>query len=123
MKIDESKILKNINEFLLQSDPLNQAIQYNWKLRDLRIGEGERVQWLLYKLPLTMDVSFATKDDVFSFLSNIEQRVHFSPDAWFDANLVYHLKSFNYDILNYTRSQDVQVELIAYYYNAKKGFF
>jgi hypothetical protein len=29
MKIDESKILKNINEFLLQSDPLNQAIQYN----------------------------------------------------------------------------------------------
>jgi len=120
MAIDEWKILKNINEFLLQRDPLERQVMYNGKMRSLSLGEPERVQWLLYKIPVTMDITFQSKDDVFAFLQNIEKRLHYTQEAGFQTNLVYHIKDFSYDVLNFHAPQDVRVVLDMFYYNSKR---
>ncbi|MCS6982889.1 MAG: hypothetical protein NZL83_01740 [Candidatus Absconditabacterales bacterium] len=120
MLIDEGKILKNINEFLLQRDPLERQVMYNGKMRSLSLGEPERIEGLLYKLPVTIDITFQSKDDVFAFLHNIEKRLHYTQEEGFQTNLIYHIKDFTYDVLNFQSPQDVRVVLEMFYYNSKR---
>lgn len=42
MEIDEKKILKNINEFLLQKDPFGTQMEYNGQILKISIGKPEK---------------------------------------------------------------------------------
>jgi len=77
MEIDEKKILKSINEFLLQKDPFSRTLAYNGELLSVTIGDSIQEEGLLYSLPVDLRVRFDTKEKVLSYLQHIEDHVFY----------------------------------------------
>ncbi len=115
MDIDEKKILKNLNEYLLIKNPFAQQKVRNWQFLWLEIWNPKQVQWKLYKVPVKMQIRFPNKDDVLSFLDNVEKKIFYTKLYGFDNAIAYKIDKVNYDIMNYEVSQDVNVELTAFF--------
>lgn len=119
MAIDERKILRNINEFLLQENPFEAWLNYNAKLNSLRIWDPEIFQWNISLVPLDMDITFADKEGLLSFINNVEKHIYAIKEDQtvnLDYALLYKITAINYDVVNYNQSQEVAVEMDLYYY-------
>lgn len=109
MAVNEKILLANINEYLLR-DPDTKS--KNGTVNKIAIGESKDFFWNLFYVPIQLNITFATKDALLSFIDNVEKKVL----ADENYRVLYKIATVNYDIANYAIQQEVDVELNAYYY-------
>ena len=107
MRFNQKLVLKNINDFLLKT--------VSW------LGNGELLsitfwspvsvdsEYNLFRIPITLRVTFEHEEMLMSFLHNVEERVHLT------IPILYKIDSMNYDIVNYSQEQTVAITMNAYY--------
>jgi hypothetical protein len=115
MEVDESKILKNINEFITQKNILDTKRDYNGIVSSITIDNPENLENNIMKVPVELTITFNSKQDLLTFLSNIENYVFAEWDD-LSSSVLFRIEELKYDIVNYKESQDVQVSLSAYAY-------
>ena len=115
MDVDESKILKNINEFITQKNILDTKRDYNGIVSSITIDNPENLENNIMKVPVELTITFNSKQDLLTFLSNIENYVFAEWDD-LSSSVLFRIEELKYDIVNYKESQDVQVSLSAYAY-------
>lgn len=115
MEVDESKILKNINEFITQKNILDTKRDYNGIVSSITIDNPEDLENNIMKVPVELTITFNSKQDLLTFLSNIENYVFAEWDD-LSSSVLFRIEELKYDIVNYKESQDVQVSLSAYAY-------
>lgn len=109
MTVNEKILLTNINEYLLKDIKTSQN---NGIINQIAIGEPTVFYGNLYYVPLRLNITFATKDALLSFVENIEEKV-FS-DARY--RVLYKINKINYDLAHYTLQQQADIDMNAYYY-------
>lgn len=117
MEIDEAKILKSINEYMLQKNILWWSRVYNGVVTSISIGSPTIIENNIIKAPLSLLISFDKKEDLLSFLNNVENYIYVDPQEWTNSSILFRIEELKYDIVNYKESQDVEVSLSAYAYN------
>ena len=119
MDIDEAKILKNINEFITQKDIFSEKINRNGKVSSINIGDSSMLENNIIKVPIILTITFDNKQNLLSFLTNIENYIFVDPQYKLDASILFRIEELQYDIVNYRESQDVEISLSAYAYKSK----
>ena len=109
MFVNEKILLANINDYLVK-DP--QSTTKNWAINKINIGEPKQFFWNLFYVPVRLNITFNSKDSLLSFIDNVEKRVL----AKEDYRVLYKIDTVNYDIVNYSTQQKVDIDLNAYYY-------
>ena len=121
MKIDEQKILRNLDQYLIKNDPTEKVSTTNGVIEGIEIGEPEAVSGTIasakdanfYRVPITIKVTFSDKDDLISFVDNIEKFV--IPNK--KDRILYKIDEVSYDMMAYDESQTTEILLSAYYFN------
>ncbi len=117
MKVNESKILKNINEFITRDESYTDEIRYNWTVTNILIDEPKDIENKMIQVPITLTITFNNKENLIKFLHNIENRVFYDTKDGLNDSILYRIDELKYDIVNYKETQDVEVILSAYAYN------
>lgn len=107
MQINEKLLLVNINEYLLKTDKSK-----NWQINSISFGESETVLSQLYSIPVKLTVSFDTKDDLLSFVDNVDTKILENKSY----RILYKIDQIAYDIMNYNQEQTVDILMHAFYY-------
>lgn len=110
MKFNQKLLLRNLNEFLLRTPQW----VLNGLLLSINFGPTAEVDkdLSLFVLPVNLKIEFAQKNMLMSFLDNLENKVSL------ELPVLYIIQSINYDIVNYSRTQVVNVAVNVYYYEA-----
>lgn len=112
MIIDERRILRNINEFLLQTDPTNiTSPSRNGTINDISISDPQVYQNNINRVPLTLTIRFQDQNALLSFLDNVEHKI--APDP--EKRVRYIIDQVKYDVSNYQQEQEVQIDMSAFY--------
>ncbi len=109
MVIDEKKILENLNDFLLRKDIENR--EYNGEIEAIHIGQESVFDDNIYYSPIDLKIVFDNKDDLLSFVDNIEARV--LPEK--ETRILYQIDNIRYDILRSQEKQSVDLALYMFY--------
>ena len=118
MAINESKILKSINEFMTKSShSLADERKYNGNVTDISIGDNEILDNNIVQVPVNLTITFNTQDNLIDFLNNLENRIFYDQVDGLNNSILYKIQEIKYDIVNYKDSQDVEILLYAYAYN------
>ena len=115
MKIDEKKILKNLDQYLIKNNPAVKVSTPNGQIEEIEIWEPEPVakDSVFFKLPIKIKVTFSDKDDLISFVDNIERFI--IPNA--EDRILYQIDEVSYDMMAYDETQTTEIQLSAYYFN------
>mgnify|MGYP001643172706 CR=1 FL=1 len=115
MKIDEKKILKNLDQYLIKNNPAEKVSTPNGQIEEIEIWEPEPVakDSVFFKLPIKIKVTFSDKDDLISFVDNIERFI--IPNA--EDRILYQIDEVSYDMMAYDETQTTEIQLSAYYFN------
>ncbi|MBP7884951.1 hypothetical protein KAZ93_02075 [Patescibacteria group bacterium] len=116
MDVDEAKILKIINEFLTQKDFLSTKRSYNGIVNDILIADSIPLENNIVKVPISLRMTFDSKEDLLIFLENVENRVFTDSANNTSVAVLFEIGEIGYDIVNYQDSQDVSIDLLAYAY-------
>lgn len=106
---DQKKILKNIMEYLMVNDNKNNI----WEINIITFWTPKLLDndlWI-YSLPIVLSIDFKDKNDFFTFLNNIEYNISNDID-----NILYKISAINYDIVNYSQQQTVNINMEIYFY-------
>jgi hypothetical protein len=78
------------------------------------MGEPEVIEGKVkfYKLPIEVEITFDDKDDLITFVDNIESYI--IPDK--ENRILYVIDEVSYDIMAYDEEQSTNVSLSAYYF-------
>ena len=117
MEVNESKILKTINEFMTKANILSIERKYNGTVTNIDIWDTKSLENNIIQVPVSMTVTFDTKENLINFISNIENNIFYSQTDWLNDSILYRIEELKYDIVNYKETQDVAVVLSAYAYN------
>jgi hypothetical protein len=117
MTIDEPKVIKNINEFLGQKDVFSPTKWYNGIIESIQIGNLTTDKDNIWHAPVTLAMTFERKEDILTFLGNVEKYIFTDPEKWLDYSILFVVQNIDYDIINYKESQKVSITLDAYSYN------
>lgn len=114
MGIDEKKILKNLDQYLIRSDPSQPSSPRNGEIQSIEIWSGTLIdqKTQFYKIPISVKVVFASKDDLVSFVNNIEKFIISEEND----RILYHIEEVSYDMMAYAESQETELKLLAYYF-------
>ncbi len=120
MDIDEGKILKSINEFLLESSLSSiEERTYNGVVTNITIGEKNELENHIIQAPINLTITFNSQNNLVDFLTNLEDRIFYSQANGLNDSILYEVQQINYDIVNYDEAQDVEVILNVYAYDKK----
>ncbi len=108
MVIDEKKILANLNEFLLRK---NNDGEYNGTIEWVHIWEEESFDKNIFISPVDLKIAFDNKDDLLSFVDNIEKRILQQRDY----RILYQIENIKYDILKSQEKQSVDIAMNMFY--------
>lgn len=115
MVVNEKLILANIDEYLIRNmqewDVTNNK---NWSIDRISIWTPTQFQWKLYYVPVRLNISFENKDYLLDFISNVERKVLLDKDY----RILYKIDQVSYNIVEYQDKQDVDIVLVAYYYQS-----
>jgi len=113
MEINEKILLANINEFLLKRIGQNNEWSARiWKLTSISFWESKVVVSQLYSVPIKLQASFTNKDDLLSFIENVDKNVLESKSY----RILYKIDEINYNIMQYDQEQLVDIKMNAFYY-------
>jgi hypothetical protein len=114
MQVDEKKILRNLDQFLTKNDPSEASSLKNGKVEAIKIGDPKLADEKsgFYQLPIELKMTFENKDDLISFVDNIEQYIIPSEND----RILYHIDQVSYDMMAYDEEQTIEIKLSAYYF-------
>ena len=113
MPVDEKKVLKNLNEYLIKQDIL-------WGTKS-RVGDILKISiWdptsikdnHFFSVPVNVTIEFKTVWDLTWFLYNVEKKL---VDNW-ENRILYKIQSVSYDIIANDEPQVTDISMLAYYY-------
>jgi hypothetical protein len=123
MIIDEKSLLMNLDAFMTKrwNETGNPTTQNNGSIEELVIGDPKQIAEQLYQVPVDVVVEFPDSEDLLSFISNTEDRiiVDINTELFKSTPVLYRIQELAYDIVKYEESQEVQIKMIAYYYEEK----
>ena len=117
MPVDEKKVLKNLNEYLIKQDIL-------WGTKS-RVGDILKISiWdptsikdnHFFSVPVNVTIEFKTVWDLTWFLYNVEKKL---VDNW-ENRILYKIQSVSYDIIANDEPQVTDISMLAYYYYDEK---
>lgn len=111
MSFDQKTILRSIYEFL-NKEPWWRT---NWTLQWITFLEPTMIneEYKINALNISMSMEFDHKRDLISFLENTEDKVFVA------LPVLYVVDTINYDIVNYTERQAVNIWMKIYYFDGK----
>lgn len=113
MVVDEKIILTNVDSYLTKLNPHNtNTITKNWVIKKIDIWDPEVFTKNTYQVPMELVITFKNKDGLMSFINNIEKNIMIDKGY----RILYKIDEISYDIVDYTKEQDVTIRLSAYYF-------
>ena len=118
MWVDEKKVLKNLNEYLIKKDISWNDKKKIWEDNILKISiwDPEFVEeWNEHFSMVSVDVEikFDTIGDLTWFLYNIEKKMIDNREN----RILYKIQSVSYDVVTNDEPQITDISMIAYYYH------
>ncbi len=115
MDLDEKAIIANIDSFLLKKDPFNEnSSTMNGILNKISIWDKEQFEQSLYFVPIELNITFANRDWLLSFIDNVEKKIPIEKDL----RMLYKIDNINYDVVNSNETQDVDIYMYLYFYES-----
>lgn len=119
MPVDEKKVLKNLNEYLIKQDILGGSrtrvgdiLKISiWDPRSVKKGNDH-----FFQVPVDITVEFTSIGDLTGFLYNVEKKM---VDKWEDR-ILYKIQSVSYDIIASDQPQVTDISMLAYYYHDER---
>ena len=124
MVIDEKKVLKNLDRYLTRNIPWDNRSTQNGTIWGIHIWEPKIVKHIevwdgdkkrsfnLNSAPIEAEIVFENKDDLITFVDNIEQYIIQEKED----RILYTIDEVSYDIMQYDEKQSTKVSLTAYYF-------
>lgn len=115
MPIDEQKVLRNLNEYLIRNGIVQGVAIKNGDIKSIHINDPEPVEGssVFFSVPLTFSIEFDRVEDLISFVHNVEKKlISITSDR-----ILYKIKTVSYDIVSSNKPQMTTLEMIAYYYH------
>ena len=119
MPVDEKKVLKNLNEYLIKQDITWGSRTRVWDILKISIGDPNSVRrWddHFFQVPVDITVEFSTISDLTWFLYNVEKKM---VNRWEDR-ILYKIQSVSYDIISSDQPQVTDIKMLAYYYHDER---
>ena len=119
MPIDEKKVLKNLNEYLIKQDIMWGSRTKVWDILRISIGDPHAVtngDTHFFQAPVDVTIGFTTIGDLTGFLYNVEKKM---VDKW-DDRILYKIQSVSYDIISSDEPQVTDISMLAYYYHDER---
>ena len=119
MPVDEKRVLKNLNEYLIKKDIAWGEKERVWEILKIEIGDPEAAkEWdeHFFQVPVDVEIEFKTVEGLIGFLYNVEKKLI---DEWEDR-ILYKIQSVSYDIVTRDEPQVTDISMIAYYYHDEK---
>ena len=119
MPVDEKKVLKNLNEYLIKQDITWGSKTKVWDILKISIWDPQAVNNgddHFFEVPVDVTVEFTTIGDLTWFLYNVEKKL---VDKWEDR-ILYKIQSVSYDIISSNEPQVTDISMLAYYYHDER---
>jgi len=119
MLVDEKKVLKNLNEYLIKEDILWNSRTRVWDILRISIWNPTPVEGgdqHFFVVPVNVTIEFVTIDDLIWFLYNVEKKLI---NEWEDR-ILYKIQTVSYDIISNDEPQVTDISMLAYYYYDEK---
>lgn len=113
MPVDEKKVLKNLNEYLIKQDILWGTKSRVWDILKISIWDPTPIKDdHFFSVPVNVTIEFKTIWDLTWFLYNVEKKM---VDDW-ENRILYKIQSVSYDIIANDEPQVTDISMLAYYY-------
>lgn len=119
MPVDEKKVLKNLNEYLIKQDISWGSKTRVWDILKISIWDPQsfnKGDEHFFQVPVDVTVEFTTIGDLTWFLYNVEKKL---VDKWEDR-ILYKIQSVSYDIISSDEPQVTDISMLAYYYHDER---
>ena len=119
MPVDEKKVLKNLNEYLIKQDIAWTSKTRVGDILKISIWDPESVtKWdqHFFEVPVDVSIKFTTIGDLTGFLYNVEKKLIDNSDD----RILYKIQSVSYDIVSNDEPQITDISMLAYYYHDER---
>ncbi len=119
MPVDEKRVLKNLNEYLIKQDISWNDRKRVWDILKINIGDPEPVEWWgdhFFKVTVDVEIQFSTVNDLTDFLHNVEKKLIDNSED----RILYKIQTVSYDIVTNDEPQVTDISMIAYYYHDER---
>lgn len=119
MSVDEKKVLKNLDYYLIKEDISWDAKDRVWDILRITIWDPSPVNWWdqhFFVVPVNVSIKFAEVEDLIWFLYNVEKKMVKDPED----RILYKIQTVSYDIISSDEDQITEIEMLAYYYYDEK---
>ena len=138
LSVDEKKVLKNLNEYLIKEDIEWTWRNVVWKILKISIWDPEVMGYRIketptwnpdnpvkkenipnfFVVPVDVEIEFTEIDDLIWFLYNVEKKL-IDKDKWEDR-ILYKIQTVSYDIIANDEPQITDISMLAYYYDDER---
>ena len=119
MPVDEKRVLKNLNEYLIKQDIVSWGKDKVWDILSINIWDPEQVRpWDDHFMRVTVDVEIEFQKiwDLTGFLHNVEKKlIENSEDR-----ILYKIQTVWYDVVSNDEPQVTHISMMAYYYHDER---
>ena len=118
MPVDEKRVLKNLNEYLIKQNIWNDRKKV-WEILKIEIWDPKPVEWWdnhFFKVSLDVEIKFDTVGDLTGFLYNVEKKMIDNRED----RILYKIQSVSYDVVANDEPQITDISMMAYYYHDEK---
>lgn len=116
MPVDEKRLLKNLNEYLIKQDISWNDRKKVWDILRIEIWDPEPVEgWdnHFFAVSVDVEIEFDTVGDLTGFLYNVEKKMIDNRED----RILYKIQSVSYDVVSNDEPQVTDISMIAYYYH------
>ncbi len=115
MPVDEKKVLKNINEYLVRNGISEGSTIINGDISSIIIGDPKLIYEnnpYFFEVPIDYTIEFTKITDLISFVHNVEKKLINIPED----RILYKIQEVGYDIIAANKIQSTDISMVAYYY-------
>lgn len=119
MPVDEKKVLKNLNEYLIKEDISWNSRTRVWEILRISIWDPSAVKagdTHFFKVPVNVSIKFTSVNELIWFLYNVEKKLI---DNGGDR-ILYKIQTVSYDIVSNDEPQITEIHMLAYYYHDER---
>ncbi len=114
MPVDEKRVLKNLNEYLIKQDIVWWGVDRVWEILRIEIWDPEEVNNShFFKVDVNVEIKFKNVSDLVEFLYNVEKKLIEKGED----RILYKIQTVSYDIVTNDEPQVTDISMTAYYYH------